>query len=52
MASGIFPLNKFDMWDALPNKTYPILKTFVHEVYTRHLTSIQLRNTAGQQGYV
>ncbi len=31
---------------------YSILKTFVHEVYTRRLTSIQLRNTAGQQGYM
>jgi hypothetical protein len=52
MASGIFPLKQFDTWDVLPNKTYPILKTFVHEAYTRRLTSIQLRNMAGQQGYV
>jgi hypothetical protein len=52
MASGILPLKKFDMWDVLPNKRYPILKTFVYTAYTRHLTSIQLRNTAGQQGYV
>ncbi len=46
MASGIFPLKEFDTWDAMPNKTYPILKTFVHEAYTRCLTSIQLHNTA------
>jgi hypothetical protein len=52
MATGIFPLKEFNTWEALPIKTYPILKTFVHEAYTRHLTSIQLRNTAGQQGYV
>ncbi len=52
MASGIFPLKEFDTWEALPIKTHPILKTFVHEAYTRHLTSIQLHNTAGQQGYV
>jgi hypothetical protein len=52
MASGIFPLKEFDTWKALPIKTYLILKTFVHEAYTRHLTSIQLHNTAGQQGYV
>jgi hypothetical protein len=52
MASGIFPLKEFNTWDALPNKTYPILKTFVHKAYTRRLMSIQLRNTAGQQGYV
>ncbi len=53
MESGIFLLKEFDMWDALPrNKTYPILKTFVHKAYTRRLTSIQLCNMAGQQGYV
>jgi hypothetical protein len=52
MASGIFPLKEFNTWEALPIKTYPILKTFVHEVYTRRLTSIQLCNTAGQQEYV
>jgi hypothetical protein len=50
MASGIFPLKEFDTWEVLPIKTYPILKTFVHKVYTRRLTSIHLRNTAGQQG--
>jgi hypothetical protein len=52
MASGIFPLKEFDTWEALPIKTYPILKTFLHEAYTRRLTSIQLRNTARQKGYV
>jgi hypothetical protein len=52
MASGMFPLKEFDMWDALPNKTYPILKTFLHETYTWRLTSIQLRNMARQQGYM
>jgi hypothetical protein len=30
MALGIFPLKEFDTWEALPIKTYPILKTFVH----------------------
>ena len=25
IALGIFPLKEFDMWEALPNKTYPIL---------------------------
>jgi hypothetical protein len=48
MALGIFPLKEFDRWEALPIKTYPILKTFVHKAYTRRLTSIQLSNTAGQ----
>ena len=36
----------------MPNKTYPILKTFAHQAYTNRLKSIQLLNTAGQQGYV
>jgi hypothetical protein len=52
MASGKFQLKEFDTWEALPIKTYPILKTFVHEAYTRHLMSIQLHNMAGQHGYV
>jgi hypothetical protein len=41
-----------NMWEVLPIKMYPILKTFVHEAYTRRLMSIQLCNMAGQQGYV
>jgi hypothetical protein len=52
MQSGIFPLKEFDTWEATAVKTYPILKTFVHEAYSRSLTAVQLRNTAGQQGYV
>jgi hypothetical protein len=36
----------------MPNKTYPSLKTFIHEAYTRRLTAISLRNTAGSLGYV
>jgi hypothetical protein len=31
---------------------YPILKTFIHEAYSRRLMAMQLRNTVGQQGYV
>jgi hypothetical protein len=33
--SGIFPLKEFDTWDATTIKTYPALKTFIHEAYTR-----------------
>ena len=40
------------MLEAMLVKSYPILKTFIHEVYSRHLMAMQLRNTAGQQGYV
>jgi hypothetical protein len=50
--SGIFPLKEFDTWEAMPIKSYPILKTFIHEAFSRCLTAMQLRNTAGQQGYV
>jgi hypothetical protein len=49
--SGIFPLKEFDTWDAITPKTYPALKTFIHEAYTRRLTVLQLRNTTGTQGY-
>jgi hypothetical protein len=36
----------------MPNKTYPGLKTFIHEAYTRWLTTISLGNTAGSLGYI
>ena len=31
MQSNIFPLKEFDKWDAITPKTYPELKTFIHE---------------------
>ncbi len=34
MQSGIFPIKEFKTWAAVPNKTYPGLKTFIHEAYT------------------
>ena len=49
--SNIFPLKEFDTWEATAHKTYPALKTFFHEAYGRRLTAIELRNTAGQNGY-
>jgi hypothetical protein len=52
MQSGIFPLKEFDTWEVTTAKTYPILKMFIHEAYSRCLTTMQLRNTVGQQGYV
>jgi hypothetical protein len=51
MQSHIFPIKEFDTWDAITPKTYPALKTFIHEAYTRRLTAVQLRSTAGQLGY-
>jgi hypothetical protein len=52
MQSGIFHLKEFDRWEAAAVKTYPILKMFINEAYSRRLTAMQLRNTAGQQGNV
>jgi hypothetical protein len=49
MQSVIFPLKEFDTWEATAIKMYPILKTFIHEAYSRCLTAMQLRNTVGQQ---
>jgi hypothetical protein len=39
------------MWEQTAVKTYPGLKTFIHEAYTRRLQSLALRTTTGQQGY-
>jgi hypothetical protein len=50
--SSIFPIKEFKMWAAVPNKTYPGLKTFIHNTYMRHLTAISLCNTAGSLGCV
>ena len=52
MQSGIFPIKEFETWEAMPSKTYPGLKTFIHVAYTRRLTAISLCNTAGSLGYV
>ena len=52
MSSGIFRLQEFDTWEAMEAKSYPLLKTFIHEAFVRRLTSIQMQNTAGGQSYV
>jgi hypothetical protein len=52
MQSSIFPIKEFKTWVAVPNKTYPGLKTFIHEAYTQRFMAISLRNTAGSLGYV
>jgi hypothetical protein len=52
MKSGIFLIKEFETWVAVPNKTYPGLKTFIHDAYTRRLTAISLRNTMVSLGYV
>jgi hypothetical protein len=52
MQLGIFPMKEFKTWVAVPNKTYPLLKTFIHEACMRCLTAITLGNKAGQLDYV
>ena len=49
--SGIFPLKEFHTWDAITLKTYPALKTIIHEAYIHRLTALQLQNKTGTQGY-
>jgi hypothetical protein len=51
MQAQVLPLKEFDTWKQTPNKTYPRLKTFIHEAYTRCLQSLALHMTTGQQGY-
>ncbi len=51
MQPGIFPLKDFDTWETITPKMYPSIKTFIPEAYTRCLMAMQLRNTAGVQGY-
>ncbi len=52
LKSGIFSTREFKSWDAIPNKTWPVLKTFVHGAYARKLVALNIRNMTGQQGYV
>jgi hypothetical protein len=52
MQAHTFPLKEFNDWEAVTPKTYPAPKIFIVAVYTRRIMAQQLRNTAGQQGYV
>jgi hypothetical protein len=51
MQAQVLPSKEFDTWEQTPAKTYPGLKTFIHEAYTRRLQSLALCMTTGQQGY-
>ncbi len=51
MQAQVLPLKKIDTWEQTAVKTYPGLKTFIHEAYTRCLQSLALRTMTGQQGY-
>ncbi len=48
---NIFPLKEFGTWEATAQKTYPALKTFMHEAYGHRLTAMVLRSTSGQNRY-
>ncbi len=52
MQAQVLPSKEFNTWEQTTVKTYPGLKTFVHEAYTRCLQSLALRTITGQQGYV
>jgi hypothetical protein len=51
MQVQVLPLKEFDTWEQTAVKTYPDLKTFIHEAYTRHLQSLAIRTMTGQLGY-
>jgi hypothetical protein len=51
LQSGIFPHREFETWDAVPNKTWPALKMFLHQAYQSTLIATGLRNTTGMMGY-
>jgi hypothetical protein len=51
MQAQVLSSKEFDTWKQTPNKTYPRLKTFIHEAYTKRLQSLALRTTTGQLGY-
>ncbi len=51
MQAQVLPLKEFGTWEQTPAKTYPGLKMFIHEAYTRRLQSLALHTTTGQQGY-
>jgi hypothetical protein len=52
MQAQVLPSKEFDTWEQRVGKTYPGLKMFVHETYTRRLQSLALHIMIGQQGYV
>jgi hypothetical protein len=52
LKSWIFPMHEFEDREAMPNKTWPIMKAFVHGAYVWQLVATNLCNTAGQQGYI
>jgi hypothetical protein len=52
LKSGIFPMCEFEDWEAVQNKMWLLLNTFVHSAYACKLVANNLRNMTGQLGYV
>ena len=52
MQASIFSMKEFDDWEAVTPKTHPVLKTIIAAANTCRILLQQLRNTAGQMGYV
>jgi hypothetical protein len=48
--ANISPLKDFDTWEEMTPKTYPALKTFIHEAYSRCLLVMALCSTSVQNG--
>jgi hypothetical protein len=47
MQAQVLLPKEFDIWEQTPVKTYPGLKTFIHEAYTRRLQFLYDNRTAG-----
>jgi hypothetical protein len=52
LKSRNFPMREFEDWEAMQNKTWPLLKTFVHGANACKLVASTLCNMTGQLGYV
>jgi hypothetical protein len=52
LMSGIFPMRNFKDWDAMQNKIWSLLKTFVHGAHAHKLVALNLHNMTGQHRYV
>jgi hypothetical protein len=51
MALQIFIKREFDTWENMTVKTYPALKTFIHDAYSCRLNLMKLCNTLSSLGY-
>jgi hypothetical protein len=52
LKSRIVPMHEFEDWEAIQNKTWPLLQTFIHGAYAHKLVANNLRNMTGQLSYV